>query len=99
MAVSAIKATLHGMINTADGQQEVIKGRDETGKVITLYPGDVPSHLPDAEFWRQQGFGFPAFAPPSQDFVSGSSVNPQERLYPHIRLDHLLEFLLGDKLA
>lgn len=99
MAISAIKATQHGMINSANGQQEVIKGTDKTGKLVTLYPGDVPSHLPETDFWQQQGFGFCAFSPPSLALLPDANVDPLQRLYPHIRLDHLLEFLLGDKLA
>ena len=99
MAISAIKATQHGMIHSPNGQQEVIKGCDKTGKLVTIYPGDVPSHLPQADFWQQQGFGFCAFSPPSLALLPDANVDPQQRLYPHIRLDHLLEFLLGDKLA
>jgi predicted YcjX-like family ATPase len=94
MAISAIKATQHGMVNIDGVQQEVVKGTGLDGKKVTLYPGDVPASLPDAEFWQQQGFSFSAFLPPNLSHIHDH--NPQ---FEHIRLDHLLEFLLGDKLS
>ncbi|UAL42344.1 YcjX family protein [Shewanella inventionis] len=95
MAISAIKATQHGMVKTDNGQQqEVVKGTGLDGKQITVYPGDVPSVLPDAAFWQQQGFNFNAFLPPNISHFTDSHPT-----FEHIRLDHLLEFLLGDKLT
>ncbi|WP_445780559.1 YcjX family protein [Shewanella sp.] len=95
MAISAIKATQHGMVKTDNGQQqEVVKGTGLDGKPITVYPGDVPTVLPDATFWQQQGFNFNAFLPPNI-----SQLNEAHPTFEHIRLDHLLEFLLGDKLT
>ncbi|WP_418357132.1 YcjX family protein [Shewanella basaltis] len=95
MAISAIKATQHGMVKTNNGQQqEVVKGTGLDGKPITVYPGDVPTVLPDATFWQQQGFNFNAFLPPNI-----SQLNEAHPTFEHIRLDHLLEFLLGDKLT
>tara|TARA_R110002167_G_scaffold242290_3_gene447724 strand:+ start:20482 stop:21969 length:1488 start_codon:yes stop_codon:yes gene_type:complete len=94
MAISAIKATQHGMVNIEGVQQEVVKGTGLDGKQVTVYPGDVPTSLPDAEFWQQQGFSFSAFLPPNLSHIHDN--NPQ---FEHIRLDHLLEFLLGDKLS
>ena len=90
MAISAIKATQHGMINSANGQQEVIKGTDKTGKLVTLYPGDVPSHLPETDFWQQQGFAFSSFLPPANTKIAQDNIAAQDKLYSHIRLDHLL---------
>ncbi|QIR14179.1 YcjX family protein [Shewanella aestuarii] len=99
MAISAIKATEHGMIPTSSGQQEVIKGTDKSGQIVTLYPGDVPSSLPSGAFWQQQGFAFSSFLPPANTKIAQDNIAAQDKLYSHIRLDHLLEFLLGDKLA
>ncbi|MCL1143916.1 YcjX family protein [Shewanella gaetbuli] len=99
MAISAIKATEHGMINTPNGQQEVIKGVGKSGQVLTLYPGDVPSHLPDESFWTKQGFNFAAFAPPVYAAADAVHKTAEDQLFNHIRLDHLLEYLLGDKLT
>ena len=93
MAISAIKASQHGMVKTEDGEVEVVKGIGLDGKRLTLYPGDVPSSLPKADFWQQQGFNFASFLPPNVTHLADNSP-----LYEHVRLDHLLEYLLGDKL-
>ncbi|MFQ6371506.1 YcjX family protein [Shewanella sp. YIC-542] len=91
MAVSAIRATRPGMVNDAQyGAQEVVTGlRLQDRQPVTLYPGQVPRQLPDADFWTKQGFQFCDFAPPDLAAAQG---------FEHIRLDHLLDFLLGDKL-
>ncbi|MDF0533566.1 YcjX family protein [Shewanella sp. A32] len=91
MAVSAIRATRPGMVSDNEyGEQEVVTGtRLSDRQYVTLYPGQVPRHLPDETFWQQQGFHFCDFAPPKVDSAED---------FEHVRLDHLLEFLLGDKL-
>ncbi|QLE84991.1 YcjX family protein [Shewanella sp. Scap07] len=92
MAISAIKATTSGMVRQ-DGQQiEVVTGTElGSDKPLTLYPGDVPKQLPDSHFWQQQGFDFRQFSPPSD-------IDEQTMLQ-HVRLDHLLQYLTGDKLV
>ncbi|MEI6860528.1 MAG: YcjX family protein [Shewanella sp.] len=93
MAISAIKATQHGMIKTGKGEVEVVKGVSLTErKPITLFPGEVPKSLPGSNFWQSQGFEFTNFAPPNYDPQSDGAD------FEHVRLDHLLQFLLGDKL-
>ncbi|MGL5360372.1 MAG: YcjX family protein, partial [Shewanella sp.] len=93
MAISAIKATRHGMVSTPAGEVEVVQGIDLKGNALTLFPGEVPTRLPTADFWRQQGFNFIGFAPPNH-----ANVDPSQVHFEHIRLDHLLQYLLGDKL-
>lgn len=93
MAISAIKATRHGMVTTQDGDVEVVQGTGLNGQALTLFPGEVPTCLPDPNFWREQGFNFIGFAPPNLTNIDPSSVH-----FEHIRLDHLLQYLLGDKL-
>lgn len=56
---------------------------------VTLYPGDVPTRIPSAQFWEQHQFEFQSFLPPLQ-------ITPPSK---HIRLDHALQYLLGDKLG
>ncbi|NRB25516.1 YcjX family protein, partial [Shewanella sp.] len=51
-----------------------------------------PKSLPGADFWASQGFEFTSFAPPNY------APQADEAEFEHIRLDHLLQFLLGDKL-
>ena len=93
MAISAIKATVHGMVQSGAKQVEVVKGCDlETRKEVTLFPGEVPKQLPQASFWQQQGFEFVNFSPPES---TATLADPQ---FEHIRLDHLLQYLVGDKL-
>ncbi|MFT8211392.1 MAG: YcjX family protein [Symbiopectobacterium sp.] len=66
------------------------KDKDDLARAaLTLYPGEVPALLPGAAFWQQQGFHFGAFRP--------QAMNVDTPL-PHIRLDSVMEFLLGDKL-
>ncbi|WP_153916052.1 YcjX family protein [Shewanella sp. TC10] len=93
MAISAIKATQHGMVNTSSGEQEVVRGIDENHNMLTIFPGEVPQTLPENDFWQKQGFNFVSFNPPK--IPPSASSDPH---FDHIRLDHLLQFLLGDKL-
>ncbi|MCL1079359.1 YcjX family protein [Parashewanella spongiae] len=93
MAISAIKATKHGMVESNGKKIEVVKGRKlGSYEQVTLFPGDVPKRLPKPDFWQQQGFQFLSFAPPK---ALEGEVQPE---LEHIRLDHLLQYLLGDKL-
>ncbi|MFB2732560.1 YcjX family GTP-binding protein [Shewanella mangrovisoli] len=93
MAISAIKATRHGMVTTQEGDVEVVQGIGLNGQALTLFPGEVPTRLPEPNFWRDQGFHFMGFAPPNNSNVDPSAVH-----FEHIRLDHLLQYLVGDKL-
>ncbi|MFB2660171.1 YcjX family protein [Shewanella mangrovisoli] len=93
MAISAIKATRHGMVTTQEGDVEVVQGIGLNGQALTLFPGEVPTRLPEPNFWRDQGFHFMGFAPPNNSNVDPSAVH-----FDHIRLDHLLQYLVGDKL-
>ena len=93
MAVSAIKATQHGLVNCNGKQIEAVYGQKITdGNDVTLFPGEVPKRLPKRAFWEKQGFNFTHFAPPKN--LQGENKPELE----HIRLDHLLQYLLGDKL-
>ncbi len=68
---------------------QVLRGNTSDGKQSLVYPGEVPSQCPPDLFWQQQGFNFPAFMPPA-----GSG----KKALQHMRIDQLLEYLLGDKL-
>lgn len=94
MAISAIKATQHAMVKSGNAEIEVVHGRELlTGQSVTVYPGEVPKNLPEGEFWDSQGFDFVQFAPP----VIESQTEGAD--FSHIRLDHLLQYILGDKLT
>ncbi|MGX9416297.1 YcjX family protein [Vibrio sp. WJH972] len=89
-SVASIRATKSGKIE-ADGESHfALRGRTEQGNSITLYPGDVPPKLPEPSFWKDENsFNFRSFMPPH--------LSNDEPL-PHIRMDSVLDFLLGDKL-
>lgn len=88
-AISAIRASTAGVADHNGEQIQVLKGDEMSGDKITIFPGEVPSECPPESFWRQQGFSFPKFAPPTRE--KGNAL-------PHIRMDQILEFVLGDKL-
>ncbi len=69
---------------------QVIRGVNQQGQMVTLYPGDVPQRCPAPSFWHEQGFAFPTLSP--------MKLPQHTRVFPHIRLDHVLEFVLADKL-
>lgn len=89
-AVAAIRASQSAVTEHKGEQVQVIKGQELSGKAVTLFPGEVPSECPAEGFWQQQGFDFPKLSPPARDKRSA---------LPHIRMDQVLEFVLGDKLA
>lgn len=88
-AMAAICASTPGTAFYQGEKLNVLRATREDGQALTLYPGDVPASKPPGHFWQQQGFAFPRFAPP---------VRAQQVALPHIRMDQMLEFLLGDKM-
>jgi len=61
------------------------------GRGATIYPGEVPMKPPEPAFWDAAFFRMPEFRPPRLDPAGGSGV-------PHIGMDTLLAWLLGDAL-
>ncbi|MFQ2906585.1 YcjX family protein [Aeromonas allosaccharophila] len=89
LALAAIKATEVGK-GVANGREfPAIRGTSLSGESLLLFPGEVPPHIPPAQWWNSQGFDFQAFRP--------MPMSAHQAL-PHIRLDAALEFLLGDHL-
>ncbi len=68
--------------------QGIPKGRD---KETLLFPGEIPETIPDPGEWDANRFHF-------LDFEPRRPPDAETATPPHIRLDHALEFLLGDKL-
>jgi predicted YcjX-like family ATPase len=89
-AVSAIRASKSGLGQLNGENIPVLQGINEQGSVITLFPGEVPQSCPGPEFWKQQQFEFPKLSPPLMN---------KEHALPHIRMDQVIDFLLGDKLT
>lgn len=88
--LASVQATENGMVQYQGKATPALKGhRLVDNAPLTFYPGEVPSRLPDRSFWQQQGFHFEAFRPGLMEL---------DAPLPHIRLDSVMEFLLGDKL-
>ncbi|MCW9716899.1 YcjX family protein [Avibacterium sp. 21-599] len=89
-AIAAIRATQQVKVKQNGKFYAAIQGiRQKDQQKITLYPGEVPSRLPNAQFWQTQGFEFDQFEP--QPLEPSSAI-------PHLRMDAVLQFLLADKL-
>ncbi|QIZ75829.1 YcjX family protein [Ferrimonas lipolytica] len=91
MVLSAIRASEPGQVDDGSGPVAVIRGFDQQQNRVMRFPGEVPRQLPPEHFWRQQGFDFTPLAPPRELTVDGPM--------PHMRMDHLIDWMLGDKLS
>lgn len=92
LAMSSIKATESGFIEHQGQKCPCVKGItviEDEKKPITMFPGEVPKEIPNKQFWQHHPFNFVDFEPPRA---------PDNKL-SHIRMDHVIEFLLGDKLS
>ncbi|PLR40132.1 YcjX family protein [Chimaeribacter arupi] len=90
VGLASVQATQSGIIDYQGQPVPALKGhRLEDGAPLTVFPGEVPARLPNGAFWQQQGFHFEQFRPPALAV---------DTPLPHIRLDAVMEFLLGDKL-
>ncbi|SDK30429.1 hypothetical protein SAMN04488540_12515 [Ferrimonas sediminum] len=89
LVLSAINATRQGQVERSGSTVAVISGQSLDGESCVRFPGEVPTQLPERQFWQQQGFRFRPFSPPVCE--AGSAL-------PHMRLDYALQFLLGDKM-
>lgn len=100
MAIAAFRATTEDRI-TRDGRSlDVVRGRlAGTGKSVAMYPGRLPSDpakllVParqGAEAWLDADYRVMDFAPQPVTLRPGDGP-------PHIRLDRVAEFLIGDRL-
>ncbi|UYG06465.1 YcjX family protein [Halomonas sp. M4R1S46] len=88
LSLAAIRATEAREVHHQGQRQPALRGITLAGEEALLFPGEVPSRLPDADFWARQGFTFTAFRPLPRD--AGA--------LPHIRMDAALDWLIGDKL-
>ncbi|KEQ19672.1 hypothetical protein GZ78_07260 [Endozoicomonas numazuensis] len=86
-AIASVRSTTY-----ADHQgQKVLKGNTEDGPGLLLHP-PLPEHYPNDEYWKNcKQWQLRKLLPPA-----GLTLNNGSRL-PHIRLDSVLNDLLGDK--
>ncbi|RDB44103.1 YcjX family protein [Halomonas sp. DQ26W] len=88
LSLAAIRATeTHAVVHQKQ-HTPALRGTTLEGEEVLVFPGEVPSQLPEAGFWSRQGFDFRAFRPAPRE---GGAL-------PHIRLDAALDWLIGDKL-
>ncbi|OON41178.1 hypothetical protein BTJ39_04200 [Izhakiella australiensis] len=90
MGLAAVQATQSGLVELQGEKIPALRGhRLSDDAPLTFYPGEVPARLPGPDFWQRQGFQFELFRPQRFDV---------DKPLPHIRMDAVMEFLLGDKL-
>jgi len=90
MTIAAVQASDAGQIERNDQLQPCLRGiKRGASHPSTFYPGEVPRFWPDHQLFEQHQFAFSELLPKAW---SG------QHALPHIRLDHALEFLIGDKL-
>lgn len=88
LSLAAVRATEPREVDNDGQRRPALRGTTLEGEDVLLFPGDVPSRLPEHDFWARQGFDFTAFRPPHRD-------TPE---LPHVRMDAALDWLIGDKL-
>ncbi|WP_027967873.1 YcjX family protein [Halomonas halocynthiae] len=87
-SLASIRATQVREVSDNGSTLTALRGTTLSGEPTLMFPGDVPSQLPTADFWARQGFDFTAFRPLPR--TSGA--------LPHIRMDAAIDWLIGDKL-
>ncbi|MCW8885900.1 MAG: YcjX family protein [Motiliproteus sp.] len=92
MAIASYRATGAAEAEV-DGQVlSCLKGfRKQNHEPVVLFPGEVPTALPQDKDWSGQRFRFVDFAPPDLKKVRDTPAS-------HIRMDQAIQYLLGDKL-
>lgn len=107
LAIAAIRATHEGSVKHGGETLPTIIGTPEKGQKlgettydgkteIALFPGDLPEN-PDSLFKTADStpeLNFLRFLPPK--ILSPSQTG--DPVFPHIRLDRALDFLIGDKM-
>ncbi|MFC6275990.1 YcjX family GTP-binding protein [Psittacicella hinzii] len=90
-ALAAIRAT-EQLEFTQDGKTQFALAGKRLGESETSYqyPGQVPSSVPQADFWQNNKFAFDQYHP--------LPLNSEQRINA-IGMDKVLDFLLADKFA
>ncbi|KAF7778069.1 hypothetical protein PMAN_a2862 [Pseudoalteromonas marina] len=90
MAMSSITATQPRQVTDKGQTLECIYGKPLNEQDwLTYLPPQPPNRMLNKNEWPAQGFEFLSFAP---------MPTPDKQL-KHIRLDHVIQYLLGDKLS
>ncbi len=89
MAIAAIRASNSGFVQVNGLAQPCISGTSVEQQPLTYFPGDVPATVPQQQLFARHQFAFLPLRPlPWQE----------TQALPHVRMDHVLQFILGDKL-
>lgn len=90
MAMSSITATQPRQVVDKGQTLDCVYGKPlNEDEWLTYLPPEPPSRMLNKSEWPAQGFEFLSFSPMS---------SPDKQL-KHIRLDHVMQYLLGDKLT
>lgn len=89
MAIAAIRASRSGFVQVDGLAQPCISATTLDGKKVTYFPGEVPTTIPAPAVFQSHQFSFWPLKPASW---------PSNGNLAHVRMDHVLQFLLGDKL-
>lgn len=89
MVISAIKVT-EAVIAEHQGQKLMcVKGIElDSGEEVINYPGKIQPQILSRDTWREHQYDFINFAIPT---------NLSSGILPHIRMDKVMQFLIGDK--
>ena len=90
MAIAAIRASNSGFVRSDGLSQPCISGIGTDMQPLTYFPGEVPQSLPTPATFARHQFTFLPLQP-----LPWQGTDP----LPHIRMDHVLQFILGDKLV
>ena len=89
MAMAAIRASEYHQVDYNGQPLTVLHGVDMSGYELALFPGVIPARIPEPDFWQNSSLRLTDLRPP---------VWHSAQARPHIRLDQVLEYLLGDKM-
>jgi predicted YcjX-like family ATPase len=91
-AIAAIRCTEDAVARLEGHSVAAVRGvLLQGGAGATIYPGEVPMKPPETAFWDAGLFTMPEFRPPRLDPGGASGM-------PHLGLDALLAWLIGDAL-
>jgi predicted YcjX-like family ATPase len=89
---SSIRSTEDAEKRVGDRSMSCVKGKLAGSQTESIeYVGDIPEDFPSKNEWREEMFNFPKFSPvqfPDRDIDA----------VPHINMDLIIDYLIGDKL-
>lgn len=89
MAMSSVQSTQPKQVTEGNKSLDCIYGKPiDESQWLTYLPPEPPNHFLTSSHWPSHGFEFLSFSP----------LPAQQGDLQHVRLDHALQFLIGDKL-